>query len=83
MAKVQLEGNQTDGYHLILDGAPFFVKGAGLEFGLLESLANAGVIPLEPGASKMVCATQSVFSTRLVSTGSFARLMHPIKPVPS
>lgn len=42
MAKVQLEGNQTDGYHLILDGAPFFVKGAGLEFGLLESLANAG-----------------------------------------
>lgn len=42
MAKVQLEGNQTDGYRLTLDGAPFFVKGAGLEFGRLESLANAG-----------------------------------------
>ncbi len=43
MAKVKLEGNQTDGYHLTVDGAPFFVKGAGLEFGQLKSLANAGV----------------------------------------
>ena len=42
MAKVQLEGNQTDGYRLIVDGAPFFIKGAGLEFGQLKSLANAG-----------------------------------------
>jgi hypothetical protein len=42
MAKVQLEGNQTDGYRLTVDGAPFYVKGAGLEFGHLESLAKAG-----------------------------------------
>ena len=42
MAKVQLEGNQTNGYRLIVDGAPFFIKGAGLEFGQLKSLANAG-----------------------------------------
>ncbi len=42
MAKVQLEGNQTSGYRLTVDGAPFFIKGAGLEFGQLKSLANAG-----------------------------------------
>ena len=42
MAKVKLEGNQTDGYHLTVDGAPFFIKGAGLEFGQLKSLASAG-----------------------------------------
>ena len=42
MAKVQLQGNQTDGYRLTVDGAPFFIKGAGLEFGRLKSLANAG-----------------------------------------
>ena len=41
MAKVKLEGNQTDGYHLTVDGAPFFIKGAGLEFGQLKSLADA------------------------------------------
>ena len=42
MAKVELLGNQTSGYQLIVDGAPFFIKGAGLEFGRLESLALAG-----------------------------------------
>lgn len=42
MAKVKLQGNQTDGHYLTVDGAPFFVKGAGLEFGHLASLASAG-----------------------------------------
>jgi hypothetical protein len=42
MAKVELLGNQTSGYQLIVDGAPFFIKGAGLEFGRLESLVLAG-----------------------------------------
>ena len=42
MAKVKLQGNQTDGHYLTVDGEPFFVKGAGLEFGHLASLASAG-----------------------------------------
>ena len=42
MTKVKLEGNQSDGYQLTVDGAPFFIKGAGLEFGQLKSLASAG-----------------------------------------
>jgi hypothetical protein len=42
MAKVQLLGNKADGYHLTVDGEPFFIKGAGLEFGHLKSLAEAG-----------------------------------------
>lgn len=42
MAQVKLQGNQTDGYFLTVDGTPFFVKGAGLEFGHLASLASAG-----------------------------------------
>lgn len=42
MAKVQLLGNKTDGYQLTVDGEPFFIKGAGLEFGHLKSLAEAG-----------------------------------------
>ena len=42
MASVQLIGNATDGYQLTVDGVPFFVKGAGLEFGQLASLKDAG-----------------------------------------
>ena len=42
MAKVCLVGDRTDGYRLEVDGAPFYVKGAGLEFGQLASLARAG-----------------------------------------
>ena len=42
MAKVQLLGNKADGYQLTVDGEPFFIKGAGLEFGHLKSLAEAG-----------------------------------------
>ena len=42
MAKVCLVGDGTDGYRLKVDGAPFYVKGAGLEFGQLASLAGAG-----------------------------------------
>ena len=42
MAKVQLLGNKADGYRLAVDGKPFFIKGAGLEFGHLKSLAEAG-----------------------------------------
>ena len=42
MTKVKLEGNQSDGYQLTADGAPSFIKGAGLEFGQLKSLASAG-----------------------------------------
>ena len=42
MAKVCLVGDRTDGYRLEVDGAPFYVKGAGLEFGQLASLAGAG-----------------------------------------
>jgi hypothetical protein len=42
MATVQLAGNTTDGYELTVDGQPFFIKGAGLEFGQLQSLADAG-----------------------------------------
>ena len=42
MAKVELKGNHSDGYRLTVDSAPFFIKGAGLEFGRLESLALAG-----------------------------------------
>ena len=34
MASVQLIGNATDGYQLTVDSDPFFVKGAGLEFGM-------------------------------------------------
>ena len=42
MAKVQLLGDKADGYQLTVDGEPFFIKGAGLEFGHLKSLAEAG-----------------------------------------
>ena len=42
MAKVQLLGDKASGYQLTLDGEPFFIKGAGLEFGHLQSLAEAG-----------------------------------------
>ena len=42
MAKVQLLGDKADGYQLTVDGEPFFIKGAGLEFGHPKSLAEAG-----------------------------------------
>ena len=29
MAKVQLLGNKADGYHLTVDGEPFFIKERG------------------------------------------------------
>ena len=41
MAKVQLLGDKAGVYQLTLDGEPFFIKGAGLEFGHPKSLAFA------------------------------------------
>ncbi|MGB3543606.1 MAG: hypothetical protein WBA11_11855, partial [Rubrivirga sp.] len=39
----QVELRQTDGrYQITVDGAPFFVEGAGLEFGDIEALAARG-----------------------------------------
>ena len=59
MASVQLIGNATDGYQLTVDGVPFFVKGAGLEFGQLAAdpdLRAVWVVPivLEAGQDRVV-----------------------------
>ena len=42
MQKVKLLGNKFDGFQLTVDGMPFFIKGAGLEFEHLKSLVEAG-----------------------------------------
>ena len=42
VAQVELRQNETGYYRLFVDGEEFFVKGAGLEFGDMESLAEHG-----------------------------------------
>ena len=61
MAKVKLLGIKADGFQLTVDGEPFFIKGAGLKFGHLKSLAEAGRMPLEPGAWLTVSVMRSIF----------------------
>ena len=40
-SKVELQ-HGSDGYQLLVDGAPFYIQGAGLEFGSIPELAKHG-----------------------------------------
>ena len=49
MATVELIQQKSGDYQLLVDSKPFFIQGAGLEFGPMSALAACGGTPSAPG----------------------------------